>query len=95
MKLNTTTVAGVNGSIPVTDAVTAHAAYYNYSDATTAANGGSMTVIGGKYALSKRTSAFGNYQTVSGGAAAMVGQPGGAASLTARSIFILGVAHSF
>jgi predicted porin len=95
MKLNTTTVAGVNGSIPVTDAVTAHAAYYNYSDATTAANGGSMTVIGGKYALSKRTSAFGNYQTVSGGAAAMVGQPGGASGLTARSIFILGVAHSF
>jgi hypothetical protein len=95
MKLNTTTVAGVNGSIPVTDAVTAHAAYYNYSDATTAANGGSMTVIGGKYALSKRTSAFGNYQTVSGGAAAMVGQPGGTSGLTARSIFILGVAHSF
>ena len=95
MKLNTTTVAGLNGSIPLSDAVTAHAAYYNYSDATTAANGGSMTVIGGKYALSKSTSAFGNYQTVSGGAAAMVGQPGGTSGLTARSIFILGVAHSF
>ncbi len=95
MKLNTTTVAGLNGSIPLSDAVTAHAAYYDYSDASTAANGGSMTVIGGKYALSKSTSAFGNYQTVSGGAAAMVGQPGGTSGLTARSIFILGVAHSF
>ena len=95
MKLNTTTVAGLNGSIPLADAVTAHAAYYDYSDATTAANGGSMTVIGGKYAFSKSTSAFGNYQKVSGGAAAMVGQPGGTAGLTARSIFILGVAHSF
>jgi hypothetical protein len=54
-----------------------------------------MTIIVGKYALSKRTSAFDNYQTVSGGAAATVGQPGGASGLTARSIFILGVAHSF
>ncbi len=95
MKLNTTTVAGLNGSIPLADAVTAHAAYYDYSDATTATNGGSMTVVGGKYAFSKSTSAFGNYQKVSGGAQAMVGQPGGTAGLTARSIFILGVAHSF
>jgi predicted porin len=95
MKLHNTTVAGLNGSIPLADAVTAHAAYYDYSDSVTPANGGSMTVIGAKYALSKSTSAFGNYQKVSGGAQAMVGQPGGTAGLTARSIFILGVAHSF
>jgi len=95
MKLHNTTVAGLNGSIPLADAVTAHAAYYDYSDSVTAANGGSMTVVGGKYAFSKSTSAFGNYQKVTGGAGAMVGQPGGTSGLTGRSIFILGVAHSF
>jgi predicted porin len=96
MKLNTTTVTGGNASYPLAGAITATAGYYNYSDTDTSAdtNTGTLMSIGLKYAFSKRTTGFANYEKTSGGAVAMqgaVGYNGG----KANGITILGLAHSF
>jgi len=94
MKLNTTTVLGLNAAVPLADALTATAGYYDYSDSTTRGNAGSVLSIGAKYALSKSTTVFANYEKVTGGAVAMqgaVGYNGG----TQRGIALIGVAQSF
>jgi len=96
MSLNTTTVLGANASYPLSGAITATVGYYDYADTTTTANAGSLSSVGLKYAFSKATTAFANYEKVSGGAIAMRGSVdhGGTAN-TARGIFMLGVAQSF
>ena len=95
MKLNTTTVTGGNGSYPLTGAITATAGYYSYNDtATTNSNTGSLTSIGLKYAFSKRTTGFANYEKTTGGAIAMQGAVGYNAG-AANGVTILGLAHSF
>ncbi len=94
MKLNTTTVTGGNGAYPLAEAVTATAGYYSYSDSTTSANAGSLMSLGLKYAFSKRTTGFANYEKVTGGAVAMQGAVGYDGGKTV-GITILGLAHSF
>jgi len=94
MKLDTTTVLGLNGAYPLSDAVTVTAGYYDYANTTTSAYAGSLTSVGAKYAFSKATTGFANYETVTGGAKAMMGRPDGNAG-TNRSIFMVGVGHSF
>jgi len=93
MKLNTTTVTGGNGSYPLTGAITATAGYYSYNDST-AVNTGSLTSIGLKYAFSKRTTGFANYEKTTGAAVAMRGAVGYDAG-AANGVTILGLAHSF
>ena len=96
MNLNTTTVLGANASYPLTGAVTATVGYYDYADTTTTVNAGSLSSIGLKYAFSKATTAFANYEKVSGGAIAMRGNvDNGGTANTARGIFMLGLAQSF
>ena len=96
MSLNTTTVLGANASYPLTGAVTATVGYYDYADTTTTTNAGSLSSIGLKYAFSKATTAFANYEKVSGGAIAMRGNvDNGGTANTARGIIMLGVAQSF
>jgi hypothetical protein len=96
MSLNTTTVLGANASYPLSGAITATVGYYDYADTTTTANAGSLSSVGLKYAFSKATTAFANYEKVSGGAIAMRGSVDhGATANTARGIFMLGVAQSF
>ena len=94
MKLDTTTVTGGNGSYPLAEAVTATAGYYSYSDSTTASNAGSLMSVGLKYAFSKRTTGFANYEKVTGNAVAMQGAVGYDGGKTV-GITILGLAHSF
>jgi hypothetical protein len=93
MKLNTTTVTGGNGSYPLTGAITATAGYYSYNDSADT-NTGSLTSIGLKYAFSKRTTGFANYEKTTGGAVAMQGAVGYNAG-AANGVTILGLAHSF
>ncbi len=93
MKLNTTTVTGGNGSYPLTGAITATAGYYSYND-TADTNTGSLTSIGLKYAFSKRTTGFANYEKTTGAAVAMRGAVGYDAG-AANGVTILGLAHSF
>ena len=93
MKLNTTTVTGGNGSYPLTGAITATAGYYSYKD-TADTNTGSLTSIGLKYAFSKRTTGFANYEKTTGAAVAMQGAVGYNAG-AANGVTILGLAHSF
>ncbi len=94
MKLDTTTVTGGNGSYPLAEAVTATAGYYSYSDSTLATNAGSLMSVGLKYAFSKRTTGFANYEKVTGNAVAMQGAVGYDGGKTV-GITILGLAHSF
>ena len=93
MKLNTTTVTGGNGSYPLAEAVTATAGYYSYSDSADT-NTGSLMSVGLKYAFSKRTTGFANYEKTSGAAVAMQGAVGYNAG-AANGVTILGLAHSF
>jgi len=93
MKLNTTTVTGANASYPLMSAVTATAGYYSYKD-TADTNTGSLTSIGLKYAFSKRTTGFANYEKTTGAAVAMQGAVGYNAG-AANGVTILGLAHSF
>jgi len=96
MKLNTTTVTGGNGSYPLADAITATVGYYNYADSTTTTNAGTLMSVGLKYAFSKATTAFANYEKVTGGAVAMRGNvDNGGTANTARGIAMVGLAHSF
>jgi len=93
MKLNTTTVTGGNGAYPLTGAITATAGYYNYNDSE-ATNTGTLTSVGLKYAFSKRTTGFANYEKTTGAAVAMQGAVGYNAG-AANGVAILGLAHSF
>ncbi len=89
---DSTTVTGGNGAYPLTDAVTLTAGYYNYDGN----KNGSLTSIGGKYAFSKRTTGFVNYEKVTGDVQAMRGSvTAGATAGTDKNITMIGVAHSF
>jgi predicted porin len=93
MKLDTTTVTGANGSYPLADALNAVAGYYNYDGATTATSGTLMSV-GLRYAFSKQTTAFANFEKGSGVAQVMVGSNKGGVD-TNNGVAIVGLAHSF
>jgi len=91
-----TTVTGFNGSYPIAAAVTLTAGYYDYAGGVSAANDGRLTSLGAKYAFSKMTTGFVNYEKVSGAAQAMRGSvtAGGSAG-TNKNIIMIGVAHAF
>jgi len=91
-----TTVTGINGSYPIAEAVTLTAGYYDYAGGVSAANDGKLTSLGAKYAFSKATTGFVNYEKVSGAAQAMRGSvtAGGSAG-TNKNIIMIGVAHAF
>ncbi len=91
---------GFNAAVPVpgVEALSLNAGYY--SDGATTAGGttgkGTLTSIGGQYALSKRTNVFANYHTTSGEFATYVGlSDGNTPSAAAKSAFTLGLGHSF
>jgi predicted porin len=90
---------GFNAAVPFpgVEALSLNAGYYSDSEAT---NGtgvkGTLTSIGGQYALSKRTNVFANYHTTSGEYKTFVGlSDGNAVSAAAKSAFTVGLGHSF
>lgn len=87
------TVWGLNAGVPVSAAVMLTAGYYDYDMAGTSAK---VTSIGAKYALSKRTTLFANYQNATSGT--VIGLNTGTtspASTAAGNAFTVGVGHSF
>jgi len=91
---SSTTVSGANGAYPLTDAVTLTAGYYNYQGGVSNASNGTLTSVGAKYAFSKATTGFVNYEKVTGAAVAMQGSVTGSGG-TAKNITMIGLAHAF
>ncbi len=88
---------GFNTAIPVpgVEALSLNAGYYSDTGATTA-DDGTLTSIGGQYALSKRTNVFANYQTTSGAFKTYTGLSDSyTPSAAAKSAFTVGLGHSF
>jgi len=90
---------GVNAAVPVpgVEALSLNAGYYSDSEATGGAGiKGTLTSIGGQYALSKRTNVFANYHSTSGEYKTFVGTSDtNAVSAAAKSAFTVGIGHSF
>ncbi len=82
---------GINSSIPLVGALTGVVGYYS-TDGTVI--NGSNTSVGVRYALSKRTTAFGNWEKATGNTILGIGQNGGGQG-TAGTITTVGIAHSF
>jgi len=92
--LGSTTGFNVGAPVPGFAALSAHVGYYK--DSGNGANDGSSTQVGAKYALSKRTTLFANYQTTTGGYATSVGlSDANYTAATAGTAFTFGVGHSF
>jgi len=90
---------GVNTAIPVPSiaALTLTAGYYSNASGNTA-GAGSSTSIGAKYALSKRTTVFANYQTASDSYQTSLGMSQATPSnlsVAGGTAIVLGVGHAF
>jgi len=86
---------GFNTAIPVPSvaALTLTGGYYSVSSAN--ANTGTSTSVGAKYALSKRTTLFANYQTASGSYTTLKGQTDANIVVGGGTAIVFGVGHSF
>jgi len=82
---------GINSSIPLVGALTGVVGYYS-TDGTVI--NGSNTSAGLRYALSKRTTLFGNWEKATGNTILGIGQNGGGQG-TAGTITTVGIGHSF
>jgi predicted porin len=82
---------GINSSIPLVGALTGVVGYYS-TDGTVI--NGSNTSAGVRYALSKRTTVFGNWEKATGNTILGIGQNGGGQGL-AGTITTVGIGHSF
>jgi len=82
---------GINSSIPLVGALTGVVGYYS-TDGTII--NGSNTSAGLRYALSKRTTLFGNWEKATGNTILGIGQNGGGQG-TAGTITTVGIGHSF
>jgi len=92
--LGSTTGFNVGAPVPGFAALSAHVGYYK--DSGNGANDGSSTQVGAKYALSKRTTLFANYQTTTGGYNTSVGlSDANYTAAAAGTAFTFGVGHSF
>jgi len=88
---------GFNTAIPVPSvaALTLTGGYYSVKAGTAGGKTGTTTSVGAKYALSKRTTLFANYQTASGDYIALTGQTDANIKSTAGTALVIGVGHSF
>jgi predicted porin len=84
---------GINSSIPLVGALTGVVGYYS-TDGTVI--NGSNTSAGVRYALSKRTTLFGNWEKATGNTILGLGQNGGVPGQgTVGTITTVGIGHSF